>query len=117
MDLDKSDIVATANEVTSSLQLLYLAIVTPIVHDFYNYDMEKAEFAQIFGKFTQVIVDFCICKFAKQGLVGPSIWIFVIAGSGTHWSTSLLPGHEELHPEAAGQEEGSQGEDKLRLSR
>jgi len=48
------------------LQLLYLAFVTPIVHDFYNYDMEKAEFAQIFGKFTQVIVDFSICKFAKQ---------------------------------------------------
>jgi len=37
----------------SYLLLLYLAIVTPIVHDFYNYDMEKAEFAQIFGKFTQ----------------------------------------------------------------
>ncbi|RLN38572.1 hypothetical protein C2845_PM01G03200 [Panicum miliaceum] len=35
------------------LLLLYLAFVTPIVHDFYNYDMEKAEFAQIFGKFTQ----------------------------------------------------------------
>jgi len=41
----------------------------------------------------------------------------VIAGSGTHWSASLLPGHEELHPEAAGQEEGSQGEDELRRSR
>jgi hypothetical protein len=35
------------------LLLLYLAFITPIVHDFYNYDMEKAEFAQIFGKFTQ----------------------------------------------------------------
>ncbi|CAL4920778.1 unnamed protein product [Urochloa decumbens] len=35
------------------LLLLYLAFITPIVYDFYNYDMEKAEFAQIFGKFTQ----------------------------------------------------------------
>ena len=77
MDLDKSDIVATANEVTSSLQLLYLAIVTPIVHDFYNYDMEKAEFAQIFGKFTQVIVDFSICKFAKQWLVLVSEYLWL----------------------------------------
>ena len=77
MDLDKSDIVATANEVTSSLQLLYLAFVTPIVHDFYNYDMEKAEFAQIFGKFTQVIVDFSICKFAKQWLVLVSEYLWL----------------------------------------
>jgi hypothetical protein len=45
------------------LQLLYLAFITPIVHDFYNYDMEKEEFAHIFGKFTQVIV---VCKSAKQ---------------------------------------------------
>jgi hypothetical protein len=41
----------------------------------------------------------------------------VLAGFGTHWSTSLLPGHEELYPEAAGQEEGFQGEDELSLSK
>ncbi|KAG0552779.1 hypothetical protein BDA96_01G536700 [Sorghum bicolor] len=35
------------------LLLFYLALITPIIHDFYNYDMEKAEFAQLFGKFTQ----------------------------------------------------------------
>jgi len=41
----------------------------------------------------------------------------VTAGCGTDWSPPLLSGHEELHPEAAGQEEGSQGEDELRLFR
>jgi hypothetical protein len=35
-------------------------LITPIIHDFYNYDMEKAEFAQLFGKFTQVIMDFFV---------------------------------------------------------
>ncbi|XP_048572600.1 uncharacterized protein LOC125552919 [Triticum urartu] len=35
------------------LLALYLAFITPVVYDFYNYDMEKAEFVQIFMKFTQ----------------------------------------------------------------
>uniref|UniRef100_A0A804RDE7 Nicotiana lesion-inducing like n=1 Tax=Zea mays TaxID=4577 RepID=A0A804RDE7_MAIZE len=35
------------------LLLLYLALITPIVHDFYNYDTEKEEFARLFAKFTQ----------------------------------------------------------------
>jgi hypothetical protein len=42
-----------------SLQLLNLALITPIVYDFYNYDMEKAKFVQLFAKFTQVIVISC----------------------------------------------------------
>ncbi|KAG0459192.1 hypothetical protein HPP92_022320 [Vanilla planifolia] len=37
----------------ASLLLLYLAFITPIVYDFYNYDIEKAEFVQLFIKFTQ----------------------------------------------------------------
>ncbi|KAG8073469.1 hypothetical protein GUJ93_ZPchr0006g44774 [Zizania palustris] len=35
------------------LLLIYLAFITPIVYDFYNYDMEKSEFVQLFIKFTQ----------------------------------------------------------------
>ncbi|KAL6648796.1 hypothetical protein ACP70R_013020 [Stipagrostis hirtigluma subsp. patula] len=35
------------------IKLLHLAFVTPIVYDFYNYDTEKAEFAQLFGKFIE----------------------------------------------------------------
>ncbi|PWZ07699.1 hypothetical protein Zm00014a_021451 [Zea mays] len=35
------------------LLLLYLALISPIVHDFYNYDTEKEEFARLFAKFTQ----------------------------------------------------------------
>ncbi|MQM11883.1 hypothetical protein Taro_044794 [Colocasia esculenta] len=37
----------------ANLLALYLAIVTPIVFDFYNYDVEKPVFAQLFVKFTQ----------------------------------------------------------------
>lgn len=35
------------------LLLLHQAIATPILYDFYNYDPEKKEFAQLFVKFTQ----------------------------------------------------------------
>ncbi|OAY75866.1 uncharacterized protein LOC109708309 [Ananas comosus] len=35
------------------LLLLYLALITPVVYDFYNYDIEKPEFVQLFIKFTQ----------------------------------------------------------------
>jgi hypothetical protein len=38
----------------------------------------------------------------------------MIIGAGPVWCTSLLPWHDELHPEEAGEEEGYQGEDKLR---
>jgi hypothetical protein len=51
-----------ANEVTSFSQLLYLALITPIVHDFYNYDTEKEEFARLFAKFTQVTMGFAVQK-------------------------------------------------------
>lgn len=36
------------------LQLLYLAFITPVVYDFYNYDIEKPEFVQLFNRFAQV---------------------------------------------------------------
>ncbi|XP_048333207.1 uncharacterized protein LOC125423384 [Ziziphus jujuba] len=35
------------------LLLLHQAITIPILYDFYNYDVEKKEFAQLFPKFTQ----------------------------------------------------------------
>ncbi|KAG1362565.1 hypothetical protein COCNU_10G007840 [Cocos nucifera] len=35
------------------LLLLYLAFITPVVYDFYNYDMERPEFVQLFVKFAQ----------------------------------------------------------------
>uniref|UniRef100_A0A0D9XK60 HR-like lesion-inducer n=1 Tax=Leersia perrieri TaxID=77586 RepID=A0A0D9XK60_9ORYZ len=35
------------------LLLLHLVFITPIVHDFYNYDIESAEFVQLFTKFAQ----------------------------------------------------------------
>uniref|UniRef100_A0A1D1ZD51 UDP-N-acetylmuramate--L-alanine ligase n=1 Tax=Anthurium amnicola TaxID=1678845 RepID=A0A1D1ZD51_9ARAE len=37
----------------ANLLALYLAIITPIAYDFYNHDVEKPEFAQLFVKFTQ----------------------------------------------------------------
>ncbi|KAI8566413.1 hypothetical protein RHMOL_Rhmol02G0038400 [Rhododendron molle] len=35
------------------LLLLHQAIATPLLYDFYNYDVDKKEFAQLFVKFTQ----------------------------------------------------------------
>ncbi|KAA8548781.1 hypothetical protein F0562_000465 [Nyssa sinensis] len=35
------------------LLLLHQVIVTPILYDFYNYDVDKREFTQLFVKFTQ----------------------------------------------------------------
>ncbi|CAD5164064.1 unnamed protein product [Musa acuminata subsp. malaccensis] len=35
------------------LLLLYLAFITPVVYGFYNYDIEKSEFVQLFSKFAQ----------------------------------------------------------------
>lgn len=47
------------------LQLLHQAITTPILYDFYNYDGEKKEFAQLFVKFTQV-----------RSCLSPMTWLF-----------------------------------------
>ncbi|ONL93676.1 hypothetical protein Zm00014a_030716 [Zea mays] len=57
------------------LLLLYLALITPIIHDFYNYDMEKAEFAGLFAKFTQAITDFSVQKCSTQRTFCRSIQI------------------------------------------
>ncbi|KAL5231317.1 hypothetical protein ABZP36_030093 [Zizania latifolia] len=35
------------------LLLLHLAFITPVVHDFYNHDIESAQFVQLFTKFAQ----------------------------------------------------------------
>lgn len=35
-------------------QLLHQAVATPILYDFYNYDVDRKEFGQLFSKFTQV---------------------------------------------------------------
>ncbi|KAJ1270243.1 hypothetical protein BS78_06G039200 [Paspalum vaginatum] len=35
------------------LLLIYLAFITPVVYDFYNYEMESTQFVQLFFKFSQ----------------------------------------------------------------
>ncbi|XP_059448486.1 uncharacterized protein LOC132179739 isoform X1 [Corylus avellana] len=40
------------------LLLLQQAIATPILYDFYNYDVEKKEYTQLFLKFTQSLALF-----------------------------------------------------------
>lgn len=40
------------------LLILLLAISSPILYDFYNYDIEKPEFLQLFVKFTQSLALF-----------------------------------------------------------
>uniref|UniRef100_A0A1D1Z0K9 Universal stress protein E n=1 Tax=Anthurium amnicola TaxID=1678845 RepID=A0A1D1Z0K9_9ARAE len=42
----------------ATLLAIYLALVTPIVYDFYNYDIEKPEFVQLFVKFTESLALF-----------------------------------------------------------
>ncbi|CAH2079186.1 unnamed protein product [Thlaspi arvense] len=37
----------------SGFQLLHQAVATPILYDFYNYDVDRKEFSQLFSKFTQ----------------------------------------------------------------
>ncbi|XP_048233408.1 uncharacterized protein LOC8277486 isoform X3 [Ricinus communis] len=37
----------------SEIELLHQLIATPILYDFYNYDVEEKEFNQLFIKFTQ----------------------------------------------------------------
>ncbi|CAA0807159.1 HR-like lesion-inducing protein-related [Striga hermonthica] len=41
------------NSVGALILLLHQAILAPILYDFYNYDADKKEFAQLFIKFTQ----------------------------------------------------------------
>lgn len=50
----------------SCLQLLHQAIVSPILYDFYNYDVEKKEFAQLFSKFTQVSNQENLCSIVSS---------------------------------------------------
>lgn len=47
------------------MQLVYLTFITPVVYDFYNYDIEKPEFVQLFVKFTQA----CLLSFSLSSLL------------------------------------------------
>lgn len=37
----------------SLVQLVYLVFITPVVYDFYNYEMESPQFAQLLIQFSQ----------------------------------------------------------------
>lgn len=45
---------------------MYLAAATPILYDFYNYDIEKPEFIQLFVKFTQVGNEHCCSYYHSE---------------------------------------------------
>ncbi|VAH40428.1 unnamed protein product [Triticum turgidum subsp. durum] len=68
--------------------LVYLAFITPVVYDFYNYDMESQQFAKLFTMFS--------------------------SEPGPIRRAALLPGDEELHPKEALQEKGRKGQDNLK---
>ncbi|KAJ4731718.1 HR-like lesion-inducing protein-like protein [Rhynchospora pubera] len=42
-----------SSTVGAYLLVLYLAFITPVVYDFYNYDTDRNEFVQLFIKFNQ----------------------------------------------------------------
>lgn len=44
-----------------SMQLLQLAFMTPILFDFYNYDIKNPQFFRLLVKFTQVSFQICLC--------------------------------------------------------
>jgi len=44
-----------ANTIERGPQLIFLAAVTPIVHDFYNYDLASPEYVHQFNQFLKVI--------------------------------------------------------------
>ncbi|KAI3829082.1 hypothetical protein L1987_03196 [Smallanthus sonchifolius] len=81
----------------ATLLILHQLIATPILYDFYNYDIEKKEFPQLFIKFTQCT--YCWLGFVEFGVVR---------------GTSVLRWDEEFHPEKINNKEGCQNEDHLR---
>lgn len=102
------------------MKLLHQAITTPILFDFYNYDVDKKEFAQLFVKFTQVsqwmslwIFVSCIhyelaISEAKLGkvLLSCVFCTIFLTEPGTSWRAALLYRHEELYAQAIHKEEG-----------
>lgn len=58
-------------------QILHQAITTPILYDFYNYDVEKKEFNQLFVKFTQVSLNCKIdlCGFKDSSKTSIDFWV------------------------------------------
>ncbi|KAI3703295.1 hypothetical protein L1987_73252 [Smallanthus sonchifolius] len=73
----------------ATLLILHQLIATPILYDFYNYDIEKKEFLQLFIKFTQCT--YCWLGFVEFGVVG---------------GTSVLRWDEEFHPEKINSKKG-----------
>lgn len=93
-------------------QLLHQAVATPILYDFYNYDVDKKEFSLLFSKFTQVSkshIGFSFVGYHCLAIL--KIWVpysvliqtwdlllcvFDSSELGTPWGTSLLHWNEEL---------------------
>ena len=90
-------------------QILHQAIATPILYDFYNYDVEKKEFNQLFVKFTQVIEHhewwiIWLLQSKRWHVLGDTI----VAESGIVGSIAVLHRHEELDSKETSREEESQ---------
>jgi len=124
-------------------QLLHQAITTPILYDFYNYDVEKKEYTQLFLKFTQVRVFVAFDLFCHLGCIsffffffwggGGVVFCFIpfppnylfsllinfsfavsVAEFGIVWGIAVLYRHEELNAEATNEEKGPQNQDTVK---
>lgn len=49
-------------------QLIHQAVASPVLYDFYNYDVDKKEFVQLFFKFSQVSHWFALQTLRSSGI-------------------------------------------------
>ncbi|RLM74057.1 uncharacterized protein C2845_PM15G02700 [Panicum miliaceum] len=84
------------------LLLIYLAFITPVVYDFYNYEIESGQFVQLFFKFSQLL------------LIVTSYVLHLLSELGVYRCPAFLPGNEELYSKKALQRKDNKDQDKLK---
>lgn len=106
---------------TSCVQLIFLAAVTPILHDFYNFDLSSPEYVHQFNQFLKVQKSSYSWCLIMSSVFGRSLitskyftrcnsvtcWI-VVAELGTFWRSFVLFGNEKLNIPTDQEEESSQ---------
>lgn len=109
------------------MQLVYVALSSPLLYDFYNYSPKHPEFSLLLNEFLQVCLNLhLLFFFFYRMFVIPLVdtnrcfffffsnfFIHLIAEHCYLWSIAFLYWDEELTSTEATQEEGSQGESKL----
>lgn len=108
------------------MQLVYVALSSPLLYDFYNYSPKHPEFTPLLNEFLQVCLNLHLLFFSFPAclwfhwriLIGVFFFFFnffihLIAEHCYLWCIAFLYWDEELTSTEATQEEGSQGKSKL----